>query len=1156
MAETWKTVRIFISSTFRDMYAERDHLVKVVFPELRERCAKLRLHLVDLDLRWGVTEEEAEQGKVLEIVLDEIDRSRPFFIGIIGERYGSLLDKVPEDVELTYPWLRDYHSHSLTALEIIHGVLRNPEMARRSFFYLRDPEFISHISENKRADFVAENPAAARKLAALKDKIRSSGRPVMESYPCRWDNVRGCIADLDAFGQRVLYDLWMAICAEYPEEALEVDPLAIERQMHEAFAEERLHLHIGRTEQAARLTKYVQGTDRRPIVITGESGCGKSAFLANWYRQYAAQHPDDFVLVCFIGASPGSANHLRLLRNMSQELKRKFALKEEIPQDDRKLSEALAMLLVEASRDKSRIVIVIDALDQLLPLEPAHGLGWLLNYLPEKVRLVVSSLEGDCLDVLRRHGAEEIVLPPLDVDEQRRIVKTLLGEWRRKLDDRQLTALLAHPGVDKPLYLRVALEELRLFGEFERLTARIKDLAEDVPGLFDQVLERLEKDHGTMLVAEAFGLVGCSRYGLGELELLNLLRREGEEQLPRALWTHLARDPSVRAYLVQRGELLGFFHRQLRDAVMKRYLTRDASELVNKHAKLAAHFERAPLERKLDEYPHQLLHAEQWQALARALSDLDLLDCAWNQGREYEWTGYWRSLEGRFDPSLCYKDATRVKEKDEGKTQHVAVLYNRIGRLLELMALYSSALPFFQRLLEIREHALGPNHPDVANSLDDLAIIYQNQGRYAEALPLIQRSLEIREHALGPNHPDVANSLFLLTSFYIHQGMNAEALPLIQRSLEIREHALGPNHPDVANSLSVLAAIYENQGRYAEALPLIQRSLEIREHALGPNHPDVANSLGLLATHNQNQGRYAEALPLIQRSLEIQERGLGPNDPYVASSLVVLAFIYESQGRYAEALPLYQRSLQIRELVFGRRHCHVAYSLYFLANLYQTGGFSAKALPLIKRAVKILGPDNPNAKAYEELFRTIKRARPETNRSQSNYKSSSMKRHALAGRCGVYCGSCGLYRAYKDGGEYMKLVGESLRIPLEKIRCEGCHALTLRCLGARCRIVHCLNSRRFEYCFECPEYKQHSCEEYEKKSELLEARAGIDMRGNLERIKRGEIETWLNESEEKFRCSWCKKPLPALAWNFNRRCYHCGCLVSQNPGDKQAAFSS
>ena len=126
MTQPWRTVRVFISSTFRDMHAERDYLVKVVFLELRERCARRRLHLVDLDLRWGVTEEEAEQGKVLDFVLDEIERSRPFFIAILGERYGSIPDKVPEDTEFTHPWLRDYTDHSLTALEIVHGVLRNP----------------------------------------------------------------------------------------------------------------------------------------------------------------------------------------------------------------------------------------------------------------------------------------------------------------------------------------------------------------------------------------------------------------------------------------------------------------------------------------------------------------------------------------------------------------------------------------------------------------------------------------------------------------------------------------------------------------------------------------------------------------------------------------------------------------------------------------------------------------------------------------------------------------------------------------------------------------------------------------------------------------------------------------------------------------------
>ena len=285
MTQSWNTVRIFISSTFQDMHAERDHLVKVVFPELRERCAKRQLHLIDIDLRWGVTEEEAEQGKVLEIILDGVERSRPFFIGILGERYGSIPDNIPEEGKFAHPWLRDYPDHSLTALEIIHGVLRNQELAKRSFFYFRNPQFITKMPENMRGDYIAENSDAAQKLAVLKDKIRSSNRPVMENYPCRWDDSKVSFVDLDVFGQQVLEDLWSAISEEYPEDAPQSDPLTIERQMHEAFVEERSHLHVGREEEAAQLTEHMKGTNKQSVVITGESGSGKSAFLASWYRQ-------------------------------------------------------------------------------------------------------------------------------------------------------------------------------------------------------------------------------------------------------------------------------------------------------------------------------------------------------------------------------------------------------------------------------------------------------------------------------------------------------------------------------------------------------------------------------------------------------------------------------------------------------------------------------------------------------------------------------------------------------------------------------------------------------------------------------------------------------------------------------------------------------
>ena len=85
MPISWERVHIFVSSTFSDMHAERDYLVKRVFPELSEWCERRKLRLVDIDLRWGITEEQAQRGAVPPVCLAEIDRCRPFFL---GERYG------------------------------------------------------------------------------------------------------------------------------------------------------------------------------------------------------------------------------------------------------------------------------------------------------------------------------------------------------------------------------------------------------------------------------------------------------------------------------------------------------------------------------------------------------------------------------------------------------------------------------------------------------------------------------------------------------------------------------------------------------------------------------------------------------------------------------------------------------------------------------------------------------------------------------------------------------------------------------------------------------------------------------------------------------------------------------------------------------------
>jgi len=146
------------------------------------------------------------------------------------------------------------------------------------------------------------------------------------------------------------------------------------------------------------------------------------------------------------------------------------------------------------------------------------------------------------------------------------------------------------------------------------------------------------------------------------------------------------------------------------------------------------------------------------------------------------------------------------------------------------------------------------------------------------------------------------------------------------------------------------------------------------------------------------------------------------------------------------------------------------------------------------------------------------------------------------GRCGLYCGACVIYRAHKDGGEYLKRVAEHFKCPPEKVQCEGCMVLTPDCWGYNCKIVKCLISKGLEFCYQCNEYRNGICEKFEKLAKgYLDD--GEDIRANLERIKKGETEEWLRESKELYKCAVCGKPLPVS--RIKRNCYHCGANLSK-----------
>ena len=123
----------------------------------------------------------------------------------------------------------------------------------------------------------------------------------------------------------------------------------------------------------------------------------------------------------------------------------------------------------------------------------------------------------------------------------------------------------------------------------------------------------------------------------------------------------------------------------------------------------------------------------------------------------------------------------------------------------------------YKRALAICEEALGADHPEVAQALNNLAIVYQSQGKYGEAEALHKRALAIRERALGATHPEVAQTFNNLANVYKEQGKYVEALGLYKRSLKIREQAFGANHLTVADTLNDLAIVYYSQGNFGEA---------------------------------------------------------------------------------------------------------------------------------------------------------------------------------------------------------------------------------------------------------------------------------------------------------------------------------------------------
>jgi nephrocystin-3 len=960
MAPESREIRVFLSSTFRDFNEERRLLATQVFPELNRKARDRGVELVEVDLRWGVTQAQAEDGHALEICLQEIERCKRYFIGMLGDSYGSLtpperqlLAAAPSLLEQRQ-WLAGrIGQSSYTELEIEQRLQEMGGGASdgRAFFYFRDASYSNPKADAGELGWRSDDPAERQKLELLKQRIRNSGYPLVEEG----------LDTPQAIADRIKADLWALIDQQFPE-GEQPDALQKEARKHDDYRRSRTGAgqYIGGQAYIQELERWLEAGEQQ-ILITGESGAGKSALIANWIEAHQQNHPDDVIYAHHLGCT-NDANALRpllgrLIETASTQLLDAEVITEPqaVPEDWWELVARVAETLQSLGRwcegKGKRWIWVLDGLDRLDP-EDQNALPWLPQNLPAGVQVVASALACPARSILTERSYTTLTIEPLGRQEQEQLIQRYLQRYTKELDGGLRQQILNHHLAGSPLFLKVLLEELRQCGRHDTLKQQLDFYlcSQTIDDLYERVLERLEHDGSGDAVRKVMSAIWASRAGLAETELLAIT------DLAPLQWAPI--DLALEKAFGRNGNRLVFDHDFLRIAVKDRYLP-SAEQQRQAHSELAYCYGAQEKwdERKAEELPWQLLEAEQMGDLRALLLDVSQLFELAKERDDREIINYWLAVKGMGDGELdemIIKPVEEEIQKRKGDSKDLIRFADRIGALLDEAGLYRELLLRLRALsLELEEQRDDRDQARVLVSLSWLAGAFDHAGKYQQAKTLYERCFREREILLGPEHNSTTMAAMNLAGAYINEGNYEMAESLCRRVLDTRERLLGKKHPKTLFTLSKIGYIHDLKDELEKAEEIYEQVLDVHRELLGSSHRNTLTSMRRLASiYRQQDGKHKQAEKLYRQVIAGREEMLGPDNPDTITAIEGLGVLYEEMGEFEAAEKMYQRVLNYRQRILGAKHPLVFTALLNLADISKEKADAGNAESLYRQCIE------------------------------------------------------------------------------------------------------------------------------------------------------------------------------------------------------------
>ena len=646
---------------------------------------------------------------------------------------------------------------SATEQEIQAGALKVDDAERHVIAYFRDK--ITDCPSDNRI-FIDADLAP---IMGLKDRLK---KKITEDnvipIPAIWNvdkaNLDG--SHLKELSKEIEERLKNVIDSEI-EKFDSVDENEMEELAHVKFAEERSHGFAGRNNDLAKLREYIDSSLRKPFVVWGQSGIGKSAFLAKAFLDLIKDntYQNSRIICRFIGTTGKSSNGNSLLYNICNRLCKFYkGNSEEIPIEPSVMQYKFREYLSKATKENP-LIIFLDALDQSYDNDPFGQMNWLPETLPEHVKIILSTLPGVSYENLIKREKEPVFhkLRMLTKEDGIKALESWLTDCKRTLRDYQFDDVIkAFLKADcNPLYLRLAFDQVKKWKYEDRLIRLGHNIQEMIENLYSTLSS--DKSHG-IIVDKILTALRCAKYGLSDDEILGILAADKEfwidfriqsfheyhyleqendgkqnnvtKYIPPVLWIRLYND--LEYYLTRRtvpgGEVITFYHRQLAEAVDKIYF-RDLDKERGKHKELAEYFaakdwfrqiepEQMPNVRKCDELPWQQTKAEMWDELTATLCNLDFIQAKSAAGMTYEMMNdYQLALDTiPIEREIKRREEERVRQARMEKYTHDLIAYAK-GEIKELDIL-ESITPWTKEQIE-KEINRIKNEPDNADKIRD-----------------------------------------------------------------------------------------------------------------------------------------------------------------------------------------------------------------------------------------------------------------------------------------------------------------------------------------------------------------------------------------------------------------------------------------------------